>query len=290
MNPLIEVKDITKKYVISKKTVVDGVKKSKHIIDALQGITFSINEGETIGIVGESGCGKSTLGRILVGLDKPTSGTVHYNNKSADELLKENRLGFHRMCQMVFQNPFDTFDSRYTIERILLEPLKLHKIGASDKERLELIVTALEEGGLVPASQYLTRLPHELSGGQLQRVSIIRAMLLKPQFLVADEPVSMLDVSVRKDIIRMLKELTAKEKTTLIFISHDIATTREISDRVIVMYFGNIVEEGKSKDVLTNPNHEYTKLLISSVESIDPREGRRYKRRMSHAQSTETIR
>ena len=184
---------------------------------------------------------------------------------------------------MVFQNPFDTFDGRFTILSILMEPLELHTIGADEKERHALIVTALEEGGLKPASQYLDRYPHELSGGQLQRVSIIRAMLLKPKFLVADEPVSMLDGSVQKDIIKMLQNLTKKEGTSLIFISHDIATTQYISDKILVMYFGEVVERGVSADVIHDPQHEYTKLLINSVASVDPREGRRYQRRMKNA-------
>lgn len=283
MKTLIDVKDVKKQYTINKQTVVDGVRKSKQIVKAVDGVSFTINEGETIGIIGESGCGKSTLGRLLIGLEDYNEGTILYGDKTAHQLKKEDRLGFHRMCQMVFQNPFDTFDSRYTIRRIMMEPLKLHGIGENDEARNRLIVDALQQGGLIPAEMYLERYPHELSGGQLQRISIIRAMLLKPRFLVADEPVSMLDVSVRKDIIRMLQELTSKEKTSLIFISHDIATTRYISDRVMVMYFGKIVETGTSHDVLTNPQHEYTKLLIDSVASVNPKEGRRYQRGLKNA-------
>jgi ATPase components of various ABC-type transport systems, contain duplicated ATPase len=244
-------------------------------VKAVDGVSFSMQEGETIGIIGESGCGKTTLGRVLVNLEQATSGTVLYEGKTAKELLKKDRLGFHRMCQMVFQNPFDTFDSRQRISAILMDPLKLHKIGNSDDERLEIIKKALEDGGMTPASLYLNRFPHELSGGQLQRISIIRAMLLKPRFLIADEPVSMLDVSVRGEIIKMLQDLTQKEKTTLIFISHDIATTRYISDRIIVMYYGEIVETGETEKVLKDPQHDYTKLLISCVASVDPRKSKR---------------
>ena len=275
MTNLIEVTDLKKHYTIKKPGIEDGKKVRRQTVKAVDGVSFTMQEGETIGIIGESGCGKTTLGRVLINLEQATSGTVLYEGKTAKELLKEDRLGFHRMCQMVFQNPFDTFDSRQRISTILMDPLKLHKIGNSDAERLEIIKKALEDGGMTPASLYLNRFPHELSGGQLQRISIIRAMLLKPRFLIADEPVSMLDVSVRGEIIKMLQELTQKEKTTLIFISHDIATTRYISDRIIVMYFGEIVETGETEKVLKDPQHDYTKLLISCVASVDPRKSKR---------------
>lgn len=284
MSTFIEVNDVKKDYVVRKSGPKKGFfSKSTETLHAVKGVSFTIAPGETVGIIGESGCGKSTLGRMLVGLDGYTGGEILYDGKTSQELKREDRLAFHRMCQMVFQNPFDTFDGRFTILRILMEPLELHTIGADEKERHALIVTALEEGGLKPASQYLDRYPHELSGGQLQRVSIIRAMLLKPKFLVADEPVSMLDVSVQKDIIKMLQNLTKKEGTSLIFISHDIATTQYISDKILVMYFGEVVERGVSADVIHDPQHEYTKLLINSVASVDPREGRRYQRRMKNA-------
>lgn len=275
----IEVKDVKRHYVLNKPHIVDGKKVRKQTIKAVDGVSFSIEAGKTLGIIGESGCGKSTLGRVLVGLDSVSSGEVLYNGETVSEIKKKDRLSFHSMCQMVFQNPFDTFDGRQTIEKILLEPLKLHKIGDNDAERLDIIINKLESGGMVPAKQYLSRYPHQLSGGQLQRISIIRAMLLKPKFLIADEPVSMLDVSVRAEIIKMLQELTEKEDTTLVLISHDIATTQYISDDLVVMYYGKIVEAGKTKDVIYNPQHDYTKLLLNSVASVDPREGKRQQRK-----------
>lgn len=280
METLIEVKNVVKEFKLRKQK-----NDASRILRAVNQVSFDIKEGETIGIIGESGSGKTTLGRMLVGLDAPTSGEILFRGKTAPELKKEDRLNFHRMCQMVFQNPFDTFDGRYTIEKILISALKLHNIGKDDKERKALALNALEEGGLKPASTYMSRFPHELSGGQLQRVSIIRAMLLKPKFLIADEPVSMLDVSIQKDIIEMLQTLTQKEGTSLIFISHDIATTHFISDRVLVMYLGEVVESGLSKDVIKNPQHEYTKLLIESVASVDPTKGSRYQRRFKNAQT-----
>lgn len=281
MTTLVEVKDVKKHFMVRKEDNENLMGSGKEVLKAVDGVSFDIKEGETIGIIGESGCGKSTLGRMLVGLDDVTSGEILYEGKTSQQLKKEDRLAFHRMCQMVFQNPFDTFDNRYTIEKILMEPLKLHNIGATKKEQEAIVKEALVEGGLVPVENYLNRYPHELSGGQLQRVSVLRAMILKPRFLIADEPVSMLDVSVQKDLINMIQRLTKKEGTSLIFISHDITTTQFISDKLMVMYFGEIVERGISDEVINNPQHDYTKLLINSVASVDPRKGRRYQRRQN---------
>ena len=204
-------------------------------------------------------------------LEDPTSGDVYINGESTGKLLKEDPLAFRRKCQIVFQNPFDTFDPRYTIRKILMGAVKLHKIGNSDEERLQICKDILEEAGLIPAEDYLDRYPFELSGGQLQRISILRSMLLNPEFLVADEPVSMLDVSVRAEIINMLKDLAQKHGSSMIFVSHDIATTRYISDRTIVMYLGRIVEIGETDDILHDPKHPYTQALISNSPDIDPR-------------------
>lgn len=276
MEKLIEVISVSKHFNIREDVEGKRFTKKKSILKAVNDVSFDLISGETVGIIGESGSGKTTLGRMLVGLDDYTSGEILYEGKTSKELKSADRLAFHRMCQMVFQNPFDTFDGRYTIEKIMMEPLKLHDIGANDAERREIIHEMFTEGGLVPVEKYLDRYPHELSGGQLQRISILRAMSLKPRFLVADEPVSMLDVSIQKDIIKMLQELTKRYNTSLIFISHDIATTQYISDHIMVMYKGKIVESGASKDVVKNPQHDYTKLLLESVASVDPRKGRRY--------------
>lgn len=192
-------------------------------VHAVDGVSFTLNEKEIFGIIGESGCGKSTLGRLLIRLEEPTSGEIEFYGVSTKKLLDCNPEQFHCLVQSVFQNPFDTFTPNDTIGAIMERPLKLHHIGETDEERRKICVDALNEGGLIPAESFLERYPHELSGGQLQRISILRSMLLKPKFLVVDEPVSMLDVSVRADIINMLLKLVENHNTSILFISHDIS-------------------------------------------------------------------
>ncbi len=244
----------------------------KQWIKAVDGVSLELKRGEVLGVIGESGCGKSTLGRIIARLENPTSGDVLIDGVSTQQLIKTNPKSFRRLVQIVFQNPFDTFTPRDTIEKILMRPLKIHSIGENDEDRRRICLETLESGGLHPAKDIMKRYPHELSGGQLQRISILRAMLFEPKFIIADEPVSMLDVSVRADIINMLLKLSKEKNAAVIFISHDIALTRYISDNVAVMYLGKIVEYGKSDMIINNPKHPYTKALISNCASIDPDE------------------
>ena len=244
----------------------------KNWIKAVDGVSLSIKKGEILGIIGESGCGKSTLGRILTRLEKPTKGDCFINGVSTGAMIKKDAKEFHKTVQIVFQNPFDTFTPRDTIGKILMRPLKNYKIGKNDQERYQICLKGLDQGGLRPAEDIMKRFPHELSGGQLQRISIIRSMFLNPQFIIADEPVSMLDVSVRADIINMLIDLSRNQGAAVLFISHDIALTRYISDYIAVMYLGRVVEYGTADDVIKNPQHPYTKALISNCASIDPEE------------------
>lgn len=243
--------------------------KEKLMVKAVDSISFSINEGEVLGVIGESGCGKSTLGRILVGLERPTSGDLIINNECAETLMKKDSKAFRRTVQIVFQNPYDTFAPKHTIGKILMRALEIHKIGSTHEERQIICTEAIEKSGLKPAADFMNRYPHELSGGQLQRISILRSMMLEPSFMVADEPVSMLDVSVRAEIINMLIKLVKDNKTALVFVSHDITITRYISNKLAVMYLGRIVEMGESDEIIKNPQHPYTQVLISNCASID---------------------
>lgn len=268
----LSVNNVTKWYLQRKDIKGHILKSEKQWVRAVDGISFTLDEGETLGVIGESGCGKSTLGRLLVRLEDPTDGSIYFNGVSSSEMLKKNPRQFRRTVQIVFQNPFDALAPGQKIKDVLTRTLKLHAIGTSEEERYAICKKALESSGMSPAEDFLSRYPYELSGGQLQRISIIRSMLLDPPFIVADEPVSMLDVSIRADIINMLLDITKNKNRSMVFISHDIATTRYVSDRIAVMYLGRFVEMGSSEDIVQNPMHPYTQALISNCASIDPNE------------------
>lgn len=258
-NDIIKVRNLKKHYKTK-----DGMLK------ALDGVDLSIKEGEIVGVIGESGCGKSTLAKLIIGLNTQTEGEILYKDKSVEEWLRKDKLKFRRELQMIFQNPYDVFDSKMKIEEILLSPLKIHKIGQNKNERLDIIRAGLSKAGFKNPDDFLKRYPRELSGGQLQRISIVRSMLLKPNVIIADEPVSMLDVSIRADIINMLIDIRDEMNVSMFYISHDIPTTQFLVQKLVVMYLGKIVEYGPTEMVINNPSHPYTKALISHVGSIDP--------------------
>jgi len=273
--PVLTCEEVCRYYKKKEKHIRDdGTVAKTSLVKAVDGISFQLAPGEILGVIGESGCGKSTLGRLLVRLEKTSSGSVLLDGENVDQMIRADRLGFRRQIQMVFQNPFDTFDPRYTVEKILVGTMKLHGIGSSAGERRELALEKLTAAGLLPAEDFLRRFPHELSGGQLQRISILRSMLLSPKVLVADEPVSMLDISIRADIINLIYDTARSEGAAAVFISHDITTTRYIADRIAVMYLGRIVELGTADEVALHPMHPYTEALISNCSSIDPRDRR----------------
>ncbi len=254
--------------------VVSGIRslfsRSKgRFVKAVDDVSFKINRGKVLGLVGESGCGKTTTGRVIVGLDPPTEGDVFIDDQSCRQLKKENRRKFYNMVQMIFQDPYGSINPQHNVTQILSRPLRYQ--GITEKNRMtEKVCETLELVGLKPASDYLEKYPHQLSGGQRQRLCIGRAITLDPEFLVADEPISMLDVSIKSGILALLKNLIEQKNLSLLYITHDLATVSHICHSIAIMYLGRIVEIGATTNVLKHPLHPYTQALISAIPIPDP--------------------
>ncbi|GAB7009083.1 oligopeptide/dipeptide ABC transporter ATP-binding protein [Halorubrum trueperi] len=272
-DPLFEIRDLTKKYAVREGGILSSLFSDQKYLRAVDQVSFDIHQGDIVGLAGQSGCGKSTLGELLVGLVEPSSGTIRYKGRDLSEFDKEEMKEFRRDIQIIFQDPYESLNPRYTVGQTVTEPLKIHNIG-SPEEREARIVRALEDSGLTPPENYIPKLPSELSGGERQRVSIARALVLDPSFLVADEPVSMLDVSVSTGILNQFKKLKDRKDLTLLYISHDLATIRYITDETIIMYLGDIVEMGNTGQIIDYPAHPYTEQLLSAVPNPDPDEQR----------------
>lgn len=264
----LEVQNLKKYFLAGKPNLFS--RKTKHV-HAVDNVSLNLERGEVIALVGESGCGKSTLALTLMGLEKSTEGTIIFEGIDITHADEKAKKLLRQRIQMVFQDPYESLNPTQTIEEIVGEPLIVHKIGANAQERRERVVRALEDAGLKPADIYMRRFPHELSGGQRQRVVIAGALVLEPHLLLADEPVSMLDVSIRAEILNLLADLRVTRQISIIFITHDLGTVGYFADRVAVMYLGRIVEIGKTEDVLTNPSHPYTKALLSVIPVPNPR-------------------
>lgn len=232
-------------------------------VEAVRDVSLTLPAGTKLGIIGESGSGKSTLAKLILGIEKPTSGEILFEGQQVGTLLKKDRKNFRKSCQIIMQNPFESFDPLQKIRTALFTVMRLYQKGLTRQQTEDLCIQTLEQYGLTPARDYLNRYPHQLSGGQLQRIAIIRGMIPQPKLLIADEAVSMLDVSVRADIINLFDQVTRSNDTSLIFISHDILTTAYLSDYICVMYLGEVVEYGPASEVLQTPIHPYTRLLIS---------------------------
>jgi peptide/nickel transport system ATP-binding protein len=239
-------------------------------VKAVDDVNIDIHEGEILGLVGESGCGKTTTGRLLTRLETPTGGSVFFLGRDIALLEGYDLKVFRRNIQMVFQDPYESLNPRTTVLQTVIEPLVNHHIGKSLEERTKMCVKALEDAGLAPGKEYLNRFPHELSGGQRQRVSIARALVINPRVIVADEPVSMLDVSIRAGVLNLMLDLRDKYKIPYLFITHDIAVARYVSDRLAVMYLGRVVELGETDETIFGPKHPYTRALLSAVPVPDP--------------------
>jgi oligopeptide/dipeptide ABC transporter ATP-binding protein len=270
-NTLVDVRDVKVHFPIKGGLLGRAVASVK----AVDGVDLQVKQGEVLGLVGESGCGKSTLGRAILQLIKPTSGEVYFEGEEISHLSPNEIRGRRANMQMIFQDPFSSLDPRYTVGRVVAEPLENFKRG-SRAERLERVKELLRVVGLNP--NYVNRYPHEFSGGQRQRIGIARALALNPRFIVADEPISALDVSIQAQVLNLLLDLQNQFNLTYLFIAHNLAAIKHISNRVAVMYLGHIVEIGPATEVYNNPQHPYTIALLSASPLTDPDLERQRKR------------
>lgn len=259
--PILQVKNLSKHFKVE-----------SGFLQAVDGLNFDIYKGETFGLVGESGCGKSTAGRTILRLYEPTAGEAIFEGQNIYDLSPKEMKEHRKEMQMIFQDPYASLDPRMTVEEIIAEPLVIYGIG-NKKERRERVIELLEMVGL--SAEHSLRFPHEFSGGQRQRIGIARSLALKPKFIICDEPISALDVSIQAQVVNLLKDVQKKLGLTLLFIAHDLSMVRYISDRVAVMYLGKLMEVGTTEDFYSNPLHPYTKALLSAIPIADPDEQRK---------------
>lgn len=269
---VLEVKDLRKLFSVSRGVMGALRREPQKWVYAVDGISFNMKRGEILSLVGESGSGKTTTGLSILGLIKPTDGHIYLQGEDVLELAGGSRRGeLRRKAQVIFQDPYESLNPRQTVFKAVAEPLEVHHLTSSHEEKVERVAAALDDAGLKPAADFFNRYPQELSGGQRQRVVIASGLVLQPQLLVADEPVSMLDVSIRADILNLLLQLRDEHNITMLYITHDLATAAYVADRVAVMYLGVIVEIGPAEEVLSKPYHPYTKSLMSVIPVPNPR-------------------
>jgi len=273
--PVMRVENLQKWFPI-RQGILDTLlsKTEPAFVRAVDGVSFTVAPGEAVGIVGESGSGKTTIGMTVLRLHEPTGGRLVFLGRDITNLEGNALRDFRRIAQIVFQNPYESLNPRFTVYDTVAEPLRLHQVDTPQKQQ-ELVRLALERAELLPPETYYWRYPHALSGGQQQRLAIARAIVLEPKFLVADEPVSMLDVSIRAGILNLLKRLIQELDTAMLYISHDLATVRYICHRTITLYAGQIVEMGETETLIRRPYHPYTQLLVRAIPRINTRGTRR---------------
>ncbi|WP_431885206.1 ABC transporter ATP-binding protein [Micromonospora wenchangensis] len=262
---IIEVRDLVKHYPVTRGIVF---KKTIGQVKAVDGVSFDLKAGETLGVVGESGCGKSTLSRVLMNLEKPTAGTVHYKGQDIAKLSGGALRRLRRQIQLVMQDPYTSLNPRMTVGDLIGEPFEIHPEAAPRGSRRDKVKELLDLVGLNP--EHINRYPHQFSGGQRQRIGIARALALRPEVIVCDEPVSALDVSIQAQVMNLLEKLQNELGLSYVFIAHDLSVVRHLSDRVAVMYLGKIVEIGTEEEIYERPTHPYTQALLSAVPVPDP--------------------
>jgi peptide/nickel transport system ATP-binding protein len=267
MVDVLSVRNLTKHFPI-KKGLLGPFSTSTEYVPAVDGIDFDIGPREVLGLAGESGCGKTTVARLIMNLIPPTSGSIEFEGKPFEGYSKRDFQAMRQKVQMIFQDPYASLDPRMNVFDLIAEPLDVNKLVNEGTERARRVNQALATVELEPAERFAQKFPHELSGGERQRAAIARSLVLEPKFIVADEPVSMLDVSVRVGILNVLRNLISRQGISMLFITHDMAVARYVSDRIAIMYLGKIVEVGEAEQLLERPLHPYTKALVAAVPSI----------------------
>jgi len=270
--PLLSIRNLYKTFDISggwleQLRLSDGrIRREKTVVKAVNDITFDIPRGKTVAVVGESGCGKSTLARTIIGLYQPDRGTIHYRGERIDTLSEQQLKPYRSRMQMVFQDPYASLNPRMVVKAILSEPIRFHHPEMNDSQVQDKINEVMQQVGIDPDWQ--DRFPHEFSGGQRQRISIARALTVDPEFIVADEPIAALDVSIQAQILNLMMDLQQQNDLTYLFISHDLSVVRHISDQVAVMYLGSLCEFGETEELFSNPRHPYTQALLSAIPKL----------------------